>query len=127
MAVVGNGNVAMDVTRILAKSPDELASTDIADYALDALRSSTVEEIVLLGRRGPAEAAFSPKEIKEVGTLESASLVVTAEEVRLDPLSERWLEKRAPPSAKKNVEYLRLQSEAPTPSAGRWAEWPIAE
>jgi len=119
VAVVGNGNVAMDVTRVLAKGPDELASTDIADYALDALRASTVEEVVLLGRRGPAEAAFSPKEIKEVGELDGAHLVVSPEDVHLDPLSESWLEKHAAPSAKKNVEYLRQQSAAPVPAGDR--------
>ena len=88
MAVVGNGNVAMDVVRILAQDPDgELAHTDITDEASTALRSSTVREITILGRRGPAQAAFSPKEIKEVGSLEGADLVIDPSEVDLDPLS----------------------------------------
>jgi len=59
-AVVGNGNVAMDVVRVLARKTEELAPTDIADYALEALQTSTVEELTLYGRRGPAQAGFSP-------------------------------------------------------------------
>ena len=61
VAVVGNGNVAMDVARVLVRNPDKLAETDIAGYALEALRNSSVREVLLLGRRGPAQAAFSPR------------------------------------------------------------------
>jgi ferredoxin--NADP+ reductase len=104
--LVGNGNVAMDVARVLARHPDELAPTDIADYALGALRSSSVEEILLVGRRGPAQAAFSPAEIKEIGSLTTADLVVPAEEVALDDLTQRWMEEKAGRDAKKNVAYL---------------------
>src|SRR3954465_6432938 len=57
--VIGNGNVAADVTRLLTRSERELATTDIADHALDALRESAIEEVVVLGRRGPAQAAFT--------------------------------------------------------------------
>lgn len=110
VAVVGNGNVAMDVARILARDPEELAATDIASYALEELRRSAVEEIVVLGRRGPAEAAFSTKEIKELGSLENADLIVAPEEIELDPLSARWLEEKAGRTARDNVEYLREQS-----------------
>ena len=67
VAVVGVGNVAMDVTRILVKDPEDLASTDIAHYALDALRKSRIKEVVVLGRRGPVQAKFTPKEIQEIG------------------------------------------------------------
>jgi ferredoxin/flavodoxin---NADP+ reductase len=105
VAVVGNGNVAMDVTRILAQDPDELHPTDITDEAVEALRASTVEEIVLLGRRGPAQAAFSPKEIKEIGDLPCADLIVDPAAMELDELSRSWMEGE-PPSTKKNVEYL---------------------
>ncbi|HVE14951.1 MAG TPA: FAD-dependent oxidoreductase, partial [Elusimicrobiota bacterium] len=66
VAVVGVGNVAMDVTRILCREVDELAKTDIAGYALEALAASKDREVILLGRRGPAEAAFSPTEIAEI-------------------------------------------------------------
>ncbi len=65
--VIGNGNVAADVTRILTLSADELARTDVADHALDALRESHIEEVVVLGRRGPAQAAFTSSELRDLG------------------------------------------------------------
>lgn len=120
IAVVGNGNVAMDVTRVLIKRPDELVSTDITDESLAVLRQSAVEEIHLLGRRGPAQAAFSPKEIKEIGSLDDVDLIVSPEDVRLDEFSQTWLETQAAPSARKNVEYLKQKSaESPSPGNAR--------
>lgn len=107
VAVIGVGNVAMDVTRILAKDPESLAGTDIAGYALEALRKSRVRQIYLLGRRGPAQAAFSPTEIKEIGELESADLVVHPEEVELDDVSKS---QRLEPNDQKNVEYLKSRA-----------------
>ena len=106
IAVVGNGNVAMDVTRVLVRNTDELAPTDITAESLEVLRQSTVEEVVLLGRRGPAQAAFSPKEIKEIGSLGGVSLLVLKEEMDLDEISSTWLEEAAAPSARRNVTYL---------------------
>jgi ferredoxin/flavodoxin---NADP+ reductase len=88
VAVVGVGNVAIDVARILCRTPNELAATDIADYAYDALCASKVKEVYLLGRRGPAQAAFTNPELKEVGELEGADVVVKPDEVELDPLSQ---------------------------------------
>ena len=85
VAVVGVGNVAMDVTRILARDPEDLAKTDIAGYALDALRKSGVRTVWLLGRRGPAEAAYSLGEIEEIGELSAADLVVDPDEAAVDP------------------------------------------
>jgi len=73
--VIGMGNVAMDVTRVLARDPSELALTDIADYALQGLRSiQKLKDIYIVGRHGVAQAAFSPKEIKELGNLPHADL-----------------------------------------------------
>ncbi len=72
VAVVGNGNVAVDAARILLRTPAELAQTDIAAHALKALSASRVREVYLLGRRGPAQAAFTPTELKEMGELELA-------------------------------------------------------
>ncbi len=112
VAVVGNGNVAMDVARVLAKKADSLASSDIADYALATLRSSTVKEILVLGRRGPAQAAFTTKEIKEIGQLEEAELVISPEEAALDPLSSSWLDEEGSAGAHKNVDYVRERSAA---------------
>jgi ferredoxin--NADP+ reductase len=76
VAVVGNGNVAVDVARILLRTRAELERTDIAAHALEALRESRVREIWMLGRRGPAQAAFSPAELEELGALEEADPVV---------------------------------------------------
>ena len=92
VAVVGVGNVAVDVARILCRSAEELAKTDIADYALEALRKSRVREVYLLGRRGPAQAAFTNPEIKELGELADADVSVVPDEVELDPLSRAALE-----------------------------------
>src|SRR5262249_38784034 len=86
-AVVGVGNVAIDVARVLCRSPEELATTDIADHALEALRKSRIREVYLLGRRGPAQAAFTNPEVRELGELADADVVVLPEEVELDPLS----------------------------------------
>lgn len=80
-AVVGVGNVALDVTRILVSDPEVLATTDIADHALAALRASKVREVVLLGRRSAAEAAFSPQEIEEIADLPGVDVVVDPAEV----------------------------------------------
>ncbi|MGB0388136.1 MAG: FAD-dependent oxidoreductase [Ardenticatenaceae bacterium] len=88
VAVIGNGNVAMDVTRILAKSPDELAKTDIADHALKRLRESAVEKIYVLGRRGPAQAKFTNPEVREFGEMDSIDVVVAPAELELDPDSQ---------------------------------------
>ena len=78
VAVIGLGNVAMDVIRILARTQEELHETDIADYALEALSHSKVKEIYVLGRRGPAQAAFTNPEIKELGEMADAEVVVAA-------------------------------------------------
>ena len=76
VVVVGNGNVAVDVARILATDVEVLARTDIADHALATLRTSRVRTITMIGRRGPAQAAFTPKEIRELGELAGVTLVV---------------------------------------------------
>jgi ferredoxin--NADP+ reductase len=103
--VVGNGNVAMDVTRILATPPDRLATTDIADHALEQLRRSNVREVVVLGRRGPAQAAFTNAEIKEFGELEEVDILVDPQDMELDEHSQAALETNK--TAAKNVDTLR--------------------
>jgi ferredoxin--NADP+ reductase len=109
-AVVGNGNVAMDVTRILARSIDELAKTDIADYALEALRESKIKEIYLLGRRGPAQAAFTNPEIRELAELDGADLVVQADELELDEVNREFLALNAAEQThQRNIDTLRTQ------------------
>jgi ferredoxin--NADP+ reductase len=99
--VIGNGNVALDVARMLVLTPDELAPTDTADHALDALAAARVQEVAVLGRRGPAQAAFTNPELLELGELSRADVVV-------DPAD---LEGIQPPAAdttkRRNVEILR--------------------
>jgi ferredoxin--NADP+ reductase len=103
--VVGNGNVAMDVTRILITDPDELAKTDIADHALAQLRESEVREVVMLGRRGPAQAAFTTAELKEFGELAGVRVIVDPADLELDEHSAESLADDK--IAAKNVEILR--------------------
>ena len=105
--VIGNGNVAADVIRVLTRDPDELARTDIADHALEALRASQIEEVVVLGRRGPAQAAFTSAELRELGRLDGVALHVDPADVELDPVSVRWLAEEGTFTARKNVELLR--------------------
>ena len=107
VALVGNGNVAMDVARILLAAPELLANTDIADHAVAVLRKSQVREVILLGRRGPAQAAFSPKEIEEIAELPDVDVVVTAADSALDPMSEAWLAKEGARSQQRNVKFLQ--------------------
>lgn len=111
VAVVGLGNVAMDVIRILASTPEELAETDIADYALEALRHSKVKNIYVLGRRGAAQAAFTNPEIKELGELDTVSMIVGPEEVALDSYSQAFVDSGEDKVANKNVEILRQYAE----------------
>ncbi len=117
VAVVGVGNVAVDVARILCRTPEELAKTDIADYALEALSASRVREVYLLGRRGPAQAAFTNPEIKELGELPGADISALPDEVLLDPLSRAALEKSPDRATAKKVEIL--QEYARRPPAGK--------
>jgi len=112
VALVGNGNVAMDVARILLEDPDVLAKTDIADHALATLRASKVEEVVLLGRRGPAQAAFSPKEIEEIHAIDGVDVIVRPEDGELDALSARWLEEEGARSQQRNVNFLQERAAA---------------
>jgi ferredoxin/flavodoxin---NADP+ reductase len=105
--VIGNGNVAADVARMLVLEPGELAVTDTADHAVDVLTSAAIEEVVLLGRRGPAQAAFTNPELRELGELTRADIDVDPAELELDPHSQSWLEEEADATARRNVDLLR--------------------
>jgi ferredoxin--NADP+ reductase len=106
--VIGNGNVATDVARMLALTREELTCTDVADHALDVLADSGIREIVVLGRRGPAQAAFTNPELLELGEMTDADVYVDPADAELDPLSREWLEgEGANITARKNVEILR--------------------
>lgn len=104
--IVGMGNVAMDVTRILASSMDELTPTDLSKHALDALRASKVGTIYVLGRRGPAQAAFTNPELKELGELAEADVIVDTKEIELDEHSAHQLSGHEDRTAEKNLHTL---------------------
>jgi ferredoxin--NADP+ reductase len=108
--VIGNGNVAIDVARMLVLDPAELAPTDTADHAIDAFGMAGVTEVVLLGRRGPAEAAFTNPELRELGELERADVIV-------DPAQLEGVELApdADATRRRNVEILREYAQR-TPS-----------
>ena len=104
--VIGNGNVALDVARMLALTPDELAPTDTTEPAIDAINAAGVREILVLGRRGPVQAAWTPVEVGELGELAGADVVVEPAQLELDAASEAELE-AAPPTVRRNVDHLR--------------------
>jgi ferredoxin/flavodoxin---NADP+ reductase len=108
--VVGNGNVAVDCVRMLALTAEELASTDTTHEAIDAIVGSGLKEIVMIGRRGPVQAAFTPPELKELGELAGADVIVDPADLELDPASERELEADRE-RARRNVDLLREYAE----------------
>jgi ferredoxin--NADP+ reductase len=102
--VIGAGNVALDVARMLVTDPEVLANTDIADHALDALRKSSIREVVVVGRRGPAQASFTTNELRELGELDGVDAVVDpADLAALDPAAIA----AAGHTVRTNVEALR--------------------
>ena len=105
--VIGNGNVAADVARMLALTREELEETDTADHAIDPMAESGIREIVVLGRRGPAQAAFTNPEVRELGEMVDADIVIEPAECELDPLSRAYLESdEADITARKNVDIF---------------------
>jgi len=99
VVVVGNGNVALDVARMLTLDPRAIEATDVADHALAALEGSAVKEVVVLGRRGPAEASFTNPELRELGDLDGVRVVVDADDLDVTMPTEA--------NARRNVETLR--------------------
>ena len=106
VVVVGNGNVAIDCARMLALTPDELGPTDTTPEATDAINEAGVREILMLGRRGPVQAAFTPPELKELGELAGADVIVDAADLELDPASAHALEEDRE-RARRNYELLQ--------------------
>lgn len=119
--VIGVGNVAVDVARILARGADELRSTDVPRAALSALEESRVRDVHIVGRRGPSQARFTTKELRELGALPGARVVVDPAELALDPAyaSPDGLPEALPLPAvvRRNLEVLRGWSAAGEPSA----------
>jgi ferredoxin/flavodoxin---NADP+ reductase len=110
--VIGNGNVATDVARMLLLDPGELAATDTADHAIGPLSETGVQEVILLGRRGPEHAAFTNPELRELGEM-------TGVDVQVDPGEVEGIEEPEDPTKRRNVEILRGYAERPPGSAGR--------
>jgi ferredoxin/flavodoxin---NADP+ reductase len=104
--VIGNGNVALDVARMLALTRAELEATDTTDPAIEAIAASDIREILVLGRRGPVQAAWTTPELQELGELPGADIVVDPAELELDPASEAELA-AATPIVRRNVDVLR--------------------
>jgi ferredoxin--NADP+ reductase len=112
VVVVGNGNVAIDCARMLALSEEELRGTDTADHAIDVMSCDSIVEIVILGRRGPVQAAFTNPELLELGELEHADVIVDPADLELDPMSQAWLESdEANKTMRENVRILREYAE----------------
>ena len=92
--IIGQGNVAADVSRILSKTADELKHTDIAQHALDVLAESKLREIHVIGRRGPAQAKFTPKELREFGELSDCNPIILEDDLQLNDESKKELEEK---------------------------------
>lgn len=117
--VIGNGNVALDVARILVSDPDMLAATDIADHALDSLHARGVEEVVVIGRRGPLQAPFTTLELRELGDLEAmADVDVIVDPADFAGITDEDLES-ASKSVKQNIKVLRGYAEREPTGAKR--------
>lgn len=114
--VVGQGNVAMDVCRILATPAEQFVGTDMAGHAIEALRNSRVREIHCLGRRGPVQAAFTPKELGELGHIEGCDIVIDPASLELDAASARELEDDSHGQRGKN--FAKLQEFAARERSG---------
>lgn len=105
--IIGQGNVALDVARILCKTIDELKETDITQNALETLAKSKIKRVHIVGRRGPAQAAFTPVEIKEFGELDDCTPIVNSEDLNLSYPSQVELEEKENAPKKKNYEILK--------------------
>jgi ferredoxin--NADP+ reductase len=95
---------------MLVLDPDEVAATDTADHAITPLASASVHEVIVLGRRGPAQAAFTTPELRELGDLTRADIIVDPADMELDAFSANWLETEGDPTNKRNVELMREYS-----------------
>jgi ferredoxin--NADP+ reductase len=109
--VIGNGNVALDVARMLALTEEELAPTDATDASIAAIVAAGIREIVVIGRRGPVQSSFTTPELKELADLRGADVVVDAAELELDPASEAALQRDS--TARRNLEALRAYAARP--------------
>ena len=114
--VIGQGNVATDVVRMLIQPPEVLKSTDITQYALDALAESRVRDIHLVGRRGPAQARFTTQEIQELGELPDCDVVLDPADLILDPASQAELDNPKNVNSKRNMAVFEEFAKRPASS-----------
>lgn len=117
--VIGQGNVAVDVCRILSKTVDELRQTDIAKHALEVLAQSKIRDIHMIGRRGPAQAKFSHSELRELGELADCDPIVDPDNLELNPASRKELEDRSNRANMKSYEVLQGYASRPPPTRRR--------
>lgn len=117
VVVIGVGNVAIDLARILAKPVDDLRTTDMPDEVMAALTASRVEDVYIVGRRGPAQTRFTTKELRELGELNDVDVVVDPREIELDAVSQATYDKDS--TVRRNVDVLREWSTRPSSGASR--------
>ena len=116
--VVGVGNVALDVARVLIKSADQLADTDMADGVLESLSHKQITDVHILGRRGPAYTNFTTKELRELGQIDDVEVIVNADDLELGPSSQARIEQDR--VAARNVTVIRdWAARAPVGAARR--------
>jgi ferredoxin--NADP+ reductase len=129
--IIGQGNVAADVARILAKTEDELKATDITQHALECLAKSRIRDIHVIGRRGPAQAKFTSKELRELGELADCQPVVEPADLRLNPESEAELADKTNMGSLSNFKVFETFASQPASSKKRrchfhFLEGPVA-
>lgn len=117
--IVGQGNVAVDVCRILAKTADELRGSDIAAHAFEVLAQSKIRDIVMIGRRGPAQAKFTHPELRELGSLADCDPVVNVRDLDLNAASRAELADKSNRAAQKSYEVLQQFAARPAPTHRR--------
>lgn len=110
--VIGNGNVAVDVARMMALAPEELAPTDTGDHAIEIFNGSALKDVVIAGRRGPLQAAYTNPELLELGELQIADVIIDPAEAQLDALSQAALAEASLPD-QRNVETVLEYAKRP--------------
>ncbi|MBI4190287.1 MAG: FAD-dependent oxidoreductase [Betaproteobacteria bacterium] len=118
-AVIGQGNVAVDVCRILCKTVDELRHTDIAGHALEVLARSRIRDVYMIGRRGPAQAKFTHQELRELGELADCDPILAADDLELNPASREELADRHNRASSKSYEVMQAFAARPAPTRHR--------
>ncbi len=118
-AIIGNGNVALDAARILAKNVDELRDTDIAQHALDALATSAIKNIHIIGRRGPLQTSFSFKDLKELSELSGCTMVINPKDLELNQACQEELENTQSTYKKFNYRLFENASKNSISKSGR--------